>query len=486
MRFTLGSKIVILIIVVVVALTGVAMGVSYVVIGNMNNQLYTVRANELAATVARVVDARDAAKVRDDTLSVYRRAEGKVTSDEYGSEQFLAYVDNYSGVSDSAAYKHLMEQLRSLQDVNSVSCLYLAMVERHDEAFIYLLDASESDPCPTGCIDPIFDVNRKVLSDPSVGFPAYVTDMPEYGWLVTAGAPIYDEAGEVICYAFTDISMDAIKQQERSYVMLMAAGLTGITLLLSVSAILYVRKSVVGPLNELSDAATRYCAPGTDRRSTFEGLRIHTHDEIESLYKSMVQMEHSIDEYIENLVETREQLRDTRIEANHMNDLAHKDALTGVRNKLAYDQEIAALERELEKGPVDFGIVLIDLNDLKLTNDRYGHKRGDASIIALTRLVCGIYAHSPVFRIGGDEFVVLLRGQDYESRDALADAFRKQIAELREDKSGELPPWERISAALGYATYDPTVDESAVSVFRRADGRMYVAKKSMKGGTEPR
>ena len=50
---------------------------------------------------------------------------------------------------------------------------------------MYLVDAATEDPCPTGCIDPLYDINRGVLTNPEIGFPAYITDTPEYGWLVS-------------------------------------------------------------------------------------------------------------------------------------------------------------------------------------------------------------------------------------------------------------------------------------------------------------
>lgn len=81
--------------------------------------------------------------------------------------------------------------------------------------------------------------------------------------------------------------------------------------------------------------------------------------------------------------------------------------------------------------------------------------------------------HSPVYRIGGDEFIVVTTGQDYENIKELTEQFRKLISE----QSGE--PWEKVSAAIGYAVYDgkKTADE----VFKKADSNMYENKKEIKG-----
>jgi len=111
-------------------------------------------------------------------------------------------------------------------------------------------------------------------------------------------------------------------------------------------------------------------------------------------------------------------------------------------------------------------------------NDNYGHDKGDISIRKLCDLVCEIFDHSPVFRIGGDEFVVVLQNNDYENIESLVAQFEQRAAEISADS--ELNPWERISAAIGYALYDETLDTDADSVLTRADMAMYKCKRAMK------
>ena len=121
---------------------------------------------------------------------------------------------------------------------------------------------------------------------------------------------------------------------------------------------------------------------------------------------------------------------------------------------------------------------MIDLNFLKFINDTFGHEQGNLAIIGLTKLVCKIFAHSPVFRIGGDEFAVILKNDDYKNIKALEKTFNDRINELAADDA--LLPWEKISAALGYALFDPEKDKSTDDVFKRADQNMYERKKAMK------
>ena len=161
---------------------------------------------------------------------------------------------------------------------------------------------------------------------------------------------------------------------------------------------------------------------------------------------------------------------------NSMRDMAFSDPLTHVKNKTAYDNSVLRLQEEIGQGTAMFGLVMFDLNDLKGVNDRYGHERGDEYIVNCCRLICQIFKHSPVFRIGGDEFVALLKGEDLENREAL-------IAEMNAaiEKSLSAPePWQRLSVAKGAAVFEPG-DATPDDVFVRADRAMYADKRRMKG-----
>ena len=96
------------------------------------------------------------------------------------------------------------------------------------------------------------------------------------------------------------------------------------------------------------------------------------------------------------------------------------DGLTGVKNKHAYLSAEAELNEQIEKGVQPrFAIVILDLNGLKEINDQHGHQTGDNFLKAGCRAICDIFDHSPVFRVGGDEFAVIARGRDYERLDEL-------------------------------------------------------------------
>ncbi len=154
-------------------------------------------------------------------------------------------------------------------------------------------------------------------------------------------------------------------------------------------------------------------------------------------------------------------------------DLANKDALTKVKNKHAYTQAAKELDEQSRQSDKEYAVIVMDINGLKHVNDTQGHHAGDEYIKASCHIICTVFKHSPVFRIGGDEFVVLLTGEDYENREQLLEYFKDIV--ISNMKKG------LASLASGMATYDKGLDSGIESVFERADRAMYENKKMFKG-----
>ena len=155
--------------------------------------------------------------------------------------------------------------------------------------------------------------------------------------------------------------------------------------------------------------------------------------------------------------------------------MARRDDLTGVRNSNAYREYILSIDSEIASGkePAPFGIVMFDVNDLKLINDTRGHSFGDEVIQCASRMICEIYKHSPIFRVGGDEFIAVLSEHDYEQRDDLIRKLREESLANKRSRSGPV-------LACGMAVFDPEIDNGADSVYARADQLMYSDKKALK------
>ena len=147
------------------------------------------------------------------------------------------------------------------------------------------------------------------------------------------------------------------------------------------------------------------------------------------------------------------------------------DALTGVKSKYAYMEAEAQLDHQIEtQSQPPFAVVVLDVNDLKKVNDTSGHQVGDQYLREASRMICQTFKHSPVFRVGGDEFAVIAQGHDYEHIDQLI----RGIEELNRESTRA----GGAVVACGMARF--TDDTSVASVFRRADMDMYANKQRLK------
>ena len=155
--------------------------------------------------------------------------------------------------------------------------------------------------------------------------------------------------------------------------------------------------------------------------------------------------------------------------------LARMDELTGIKNKNAFSEYSDSMDKSIKAGdkPLHFALVMCDVNDLKHINDTRGHSFGDEAIQRASRMICDTFKHSPVFRIGGDEFVAILIDHDYEHRNELLEHLREESAMNAISRSGP-------ELASGMAVYDPGTDTDILSVFTRADQMMYANKNATK------
>ncbi len=161
-------------------------------------------------------------------------------------------------------------------------------------------------------------------------------------------------------------------------------------------------------------------------------------------------------------------------ELAHVRELANRDQLTGVKSKHAYSSREQELNAQIADGAAPpFAVAMCDLNYLKETNDRHGHEAGDALIKDAAMEICAVFDHSPVFRYGGDEFVVIMTGRDYAAR-------HEKLAAMAALNEEQLPLAAGTIVACGLADFDPAADRELADVFRRADEQMYRDKARLK------
>ena len=170
--------------------------------------------------------------------------------------------------------------------------------------------------------------------------------------------------------------------------------------------------------------------------------------------------------------------RKAREEEHLVDDLNKRvfvDPLTSVRNRGAFDDFVQGLQDRVDNGErLEIAIGVFDCDNLKTVNDKYGHDKGNEYLKAASRLICRVFQHSPVFRIGGDEFVAVLQNEDFENRVDLIDRFDIEQAKVNAQVAN---PWEEVHVSLGVAVYNPGLDNAVSDTARRADKAMYENKR---------
>ena len=154
-----------------------------------------------------------------------------------------------------------------------------------------------------------------------------------------------------------------------------------------------------------------------------------------------------------------------------------RDALTNVANKLAYDRKVDYINSKMGDNNFKFAVAIFDVNGLKQTNDTYGHDQGDKLLVRCCELIQSSFPNTPIYRIGGDEFVAIITGDDYANRERLIREFHEKVDVTHESAKSLL---EDTSIAIGVAIYNPKRDRDYLSVFSRADAEMYDNKRVTK------
>ena len=241
-----------------------------------------------------------------------------------------------------------------------------------------------------------------------------------------------------------------------------------VLLVMSIFTMLYTRR-ITKPLEQLTEAAEQVNQGNYDFHLEYSG-----NDEVGRLTSTFRRLADNMKEHITDLSKR-----------------VYVDALTSVKNKGAFTTAIDDLQRQVDRAPDEaaFAIGIFDCDDLKLVNDRYGHDKGDIYLKTACRLICQVFQHSPVFRIGGDEFAVILRNQDLANREELVRQFERERDRINAENEDR---WKQVRIALGIAKFDPQSDRYVIDAVRRADQIMYTDKQLRKqaqnnqdGGSDP-
>lgn len=159
-------------------------------------------------------------------------------------------------------------------------------------------------------------------------------------------------------------------------------------------------------------------------------------------------------------------------ERNSLIKSAYTDELTKIHNR-RYCMEY--MDRIMEMENPDYTVICFDLNNLKITNDTYGHAKGDLLIKSAAEVIDKAFSpYGIVARMGGDEFIAIARTGESEKISAIMEEFQACIAE----KNQAIPDLH-LSIAYGYASCSPK-EYNIEKIYQLADNRMYAHKQAMK------
>ncbi len=310
----------------------------------------------------------------------------------------------------------------------------------------------------------------------------YFLQKSAWGADYTLARPLIDSKGEHFGVLCVDISLGEMRKSlyrsiAVNIIMILLFGAAFMFILLA-----WLNHHVISPIKELEDEVKEYADSSSGRHRPeeliFDPPEMKYNNEISALSESVYKMSVNMIDYLSSNVKAEKQFEGLKGYVTKINDVAYCDPLTGVKNRAAYDRKVEALENDIFNKMAHFAVVMADANNLKKINDEYGHDKGNEYIIGTCRLLSDIFKRSPMFRIGGDEFVIIVEGKDYRNRDELLKTAQDQIASAASNRHAK--PWLRYSAALGMADYIPDVDDCVDKVFKRADKKMYAAKVEMK------
>lgn len=160
-------------------------------------------------------------------------------------------------------------------------------------------------------------------------------------------------------------------------------------------------------------------------------------------------------------------------EAEQIEKIAYHDVLTNLKNRAAYTKQVNSIPKEEYS---KYGIVMMDLNNLKGFNDVYGHSMGDYYIIICSEIMYDIFArYGSIYRIGGDEFCALLKDCNIATYNVLGMEIKKKLEKLKVPNTQM-----QMGISIGYAKFDPKIDKNLFETMNRADELMYDYKQKCK------
>ncbi len=481
-KSSIRRKMYIFVIITVLAVACGTSAIGFLTSANQIDRYYKQNTADNARNFASMVDG--------DYLKKLRAA---VETEEFQTLRERAEEEDDETLIESYLREHgLWEQYSEIRDMiteyigNMEGIKYLYIIAHGDADAVqdmYLIDDKENPLYETGYYE---DREAELQGFDLTNMPEPTISRGDWGWLCSDFKPVYTSDGECVCIVGCDIGMDDVMAERQHLLILLVAGTVIVTSALLITAVLFINRSVVKPLNSMTNEMKKFNPSGnlSYEEAGVMDINIKSNDEIGEIYQGIRNMQMRIIDSIKDMLVLEEgkkraedDLKDKEEKIDQLSIETYKDALTEVGNKAAYIKKTEELNLQMHESEPEFAMIMVDINNLKQINDEYGHRSGDLYIKGCCHMVCERFKHSSVYRIGGDEFVVIALGQDYTNR-------KTQLQQLKADfektyEQTNVSPWERYSAAVGMAE-KASDDYSTEFVFRRADEAMYKDKERFK------
>ncbi|GHU45891.1 hypothetical protein FACS1894120_1630 [Clostridia bacterium] len=369
-------------------------------------------------------------------------------------------------------YEETLQNLLAIKEESKATYLYV--FQPREDGYHYVFEASDDNEL--GYVDPYWDSEYPEYSDSlrnHVDKTLFVISKTEYGWLLTVNRPLIASDGTVKGYVALDFSMDKFMDECAAYVRELAVIVVLITVIFSLAYLYIIHKTVVSPINIMSQAAETFLVSSLDE-ATAEGdsdimkMDIKTKDELQYLAQSLKLMENKINEFVSSL-----RIVTLKSETDPLTKLLNREAF---RDNVTAWLQVFATESVGHMG----AFMMIDVDYFKSVNDTYGHTAGDIVLKSCAdTLRKSVRSSDLVGRQGGDEFVVFLKSiKSVEMAEAKArdikEAWKKIIPEGSNGSSG-------ITASIGISIVknrgkDTGGSTTFETLFTRADEAVYRAK----------
>lgn len=398
--------------------------------------------------------------------------------------RMLDVVNTAASMIDGDAYEQLHPADRNSEEYRKVYDFLVSFMHNTTMKYVYGIRKENNgrfiftvDPAPENArIFGEYVTTNDALWKAALGIAAVCEEPYEddYGKFYTAYSPILNSSGKIVGFVAADLDAKWYEDQiSKSANTILAGCLISLLIgaLIVVIATSRLRRRFLElnfQMRELAVDVNSFTRKVTgvssgeivtnslDADGSVLDAERRSYDEIQELGTQISNMRTSLQAYID------------KVQA-----LAYTDALTGVKSKQSYVEAEEKLNRQISECSVqNFAVVSCDINGLKETNDTKGHVAGNELIKSACRLICDYYSHSPVFRIGGDEFEVILQGRDYKERYKILRDFNQKVEQHLEEG--------KVVVSAGMSDYIPGQDKNLQDVFVRADEDMYVRKNKLK------